>query len=557
MGKSVSTPPVPDYKAAAKEQGVQNVEAARTTARLSNPNMITPFGTQTVTYGTPKFDEAAYNKALQEYQTKGGSYATPVKSDFMKAGPKENVWVGGGDSGGYWEERGGSTFDKKAYEEALAKVGKAPTKEMFTTIENADTPLITQKLTPEAQATLEAQQRVQRALSGLGEQGIATASSVLAKPFNPNLPAIQTEFGEYDRARANTQADTYGLAQREVTADKYGLARGEVPLQYSIDTSNLAAMPINAGTTAQNLILQRLNPTIEAGDVSFRQQLANQGLVPGTEAYDKAFRNREMSKNDLYNQAALQGINLDMAARQQGLNEQLGLGTFANQAQLAGAGLYNQAVGQNFGQGVTANEILNRSIAQNFGQGVTADQLYNQAAAQNFNQQLQAAQFENMAQQQAMQQALGLRNQPINEIAALMSGSQIQLPQFSGYQPTQVQAAPLFNATQAQYQGQLGAANAQNAANSQLTQGLFQLGGAALLAPTGTFSGAAGLFSDRRLKTNIKQVGVADNGLNIYSYNYVWGGPTQLGYMADEVEKIVPEAVGEFNGYKTVNYGMI
>ena len=97
------------------------------------------------------------------------------------------------------------------------------------------------------------------------------------------------------------------------------------------------------------------------------------------------------------------------------------------------------------------------------------------------------------------------------------------------------------------------------------------------MAPAGTFGGLLGAgagaaggaggiasmasalsaFSDRRLKTNIKQIGTADNGLNVYSYNYVWGGPTQLGYMADEVEKLIPEAVGESHGYKTVNYGMI
>jgi hypothetical protein len=242
---------------------------------------------------------------------------------------------------------------------------------------------------------------------------------------------------------------------------------------------------------------------MDQGDTSFKQALANQGLAPGTEAYNAAFRNREMSKNDLYNQAALEGINLDMSARQQGYNELMGQ-----------AGLYNTALGQDFNQGLTR------------------------------------AQFGNTAQQQQLAQDLALRGQPLNEIIGLMSGSQIQLPQFAGYSPSQVAPPPTFAGAQAGYNAQLGAANAQNAANSQLTQGLFQLGGAALLAPTGT-------FSDRRLKTNIKKVGMADNGLNVYSYNYVWGGPTQLGYMADEVEKVVPNAVGESQGFKTVNYEMI
>jgi hypothetical protein len=389
------------------------------------------------------------------------------------------------------------------------------------------------------------------------------------------------------------------------------LAKGTVPLQYSLDTRNLTQMPTNAGINAQQAILSRLNPTIEAGDTSFKQALANQGLAPGTQAFDNAMRNREQSKNDLYTQAALQGINVDMSARQQGLNELNTLGSFGNQAQLAGAGLYNSAVGQNFGQGVTANQLKNASVAQNFGQGVTADQLYNSAVGQNFNQALAAqqannaaqaqqygqnlgagqfsnaaqqqqygqnlnnaqfvntaqqqlynqnannAQFNNQAVQQSLAQQSALRAQPLNEILGLMGGSQIQLPQFQGYQGASVAAAPSYNAVQQQYQSALGQANAQNAANNNSTSGLFSLGSSALMAPAGTFAGIAGLFSDRRLKTDIKQVGTADNGLNIYSYKYVWGGPTQLGYMADEVEKIIPQAVGESNGYKTVNYGMI
>jgi hypothetical protein len=68
-----------------------------------------------------------------------------------------------------------------------------------------------------------------------------------------------------------------------------------------------------------------------------------------------------------------------------------------------------------------------------------------------------------------------------------MGGSQLQLPQFTGYTPAQVAPPPTMAGAQAGYNAQLAAANAQNAANSQLTQGLFQLGGAALLAPTGTF----------------------------------------------------------------------
>ena len=126
----------------------------------------------------------------------------------------------------------------------------------------------------------------------------------------------------------------------------------------------------------------------------------------------------------------------------------------------------------------------------------------------------------------------------------------------------------MLGAANANYQAQLGAYNSQQAGNSGMMGGLLGLGGGILGAvyggPTGAAVGAnigsglgSGLFSDRRLKRDIRRVGTGDHGLSIYSYRYVWGGPAQLGYMADEVEKVAPHAVGEFGGFKTVDYGAI
>ena len=450
MGKSVATPPVPDYKEIAKEQGAQNLVAAQQGSRLSNPNMFTPFGTQTVTYSSPTFDEARYNADLAKYNQ--GNAVN--RADFMR--PSQ-----GGSSGGESDSMyggGGTFFDQAAYDAARQASGAAPDRNAYMT--GGGTPTVTQTLAPDAQAAVDAQMRVQRRLAELGGTAMDNVQSTLSTPFQPTSTEIQKTFADYGRAQN--------------TIDEYGRAMGAVPLTTQIDTSNFSNMPLNAGMTAQNLILQRLDPTIQAGDRSFAQTLANQGLAPGTEAYNTAFRNREMSKNDLYNQAALQGINLDMGARQQQLNEALGIGGFQNQAQLSRANLFNQALGQDY------STALNRAG------------LYNQALGQDFSQGLQRAQFSNQAQQQQLAQDFALRSQPINELASIMSGSQVQLPQFTGYTPAQVAPPPTFAGAQAGYQAQLAAANAQNAANSQLTQGLFSLGGAALLAPTGTFGGLFG-----------------------------------------------------------------
>ena len=63
-------------------------------------------------------------------------------------------------------------------------------------------------------------------------------------------------------------------------------------------------------------------------------------------------------------------------------------------------------------------------------------------------------------------------------------------------------------------------------------------------------------YSDRRLKTNIVKIGQYLNGLNKYSWTYLWG-ENSTGAMADEVEKLIPEAIGMRLGYKTVNYALL
>lgn len=358
--KQPQAPPAPDYTGAAKEQGVANLEAARTSAHLSNPNIYSPYGNQTVTY-------------------------------------------------------------------------------------NGDDPTVTQTLTPEAQAALSSQQRVQGALGGLAEQGIGQAQTILGTPFKYNGPDIQT----------------------------------------NLDMSGVAKMPVNAGTTAQAAILSRLQPQIQQNADANRQRLANQGLVAGGEAYNNEMRNQYQGENDLYTQAALQGLNLDMSANQQG---------------------YNQALG--------------------------------------------SAEFGNQAAGQSLQQQLGLYNQPLNQITALMSGSQIQNPQFQSYTGSNVQPTPIANATN--LQGQY----AQNLYGQQMASYNANQGGIMDLLGSAATAGGMWAASDVRLKSNIVRVGTHPLGIGIYDYD-IFGERTR-GVMAHEVETVMPDAVVTMsNGFKAVNYGAL
>lgn len=65
--------------------------------------------------------------------------------------------------------------------------------------------------------------------------------------------------------------------------------------------------------------------------------------------------------------------------------------------------------------------------------------------------------------------------------------------------------------------------------------------------------------SDRRLKTDIHVVGKLTSGLNVYTFRYSEApAVVHMGVMADEVEKVIPQAVStDDNGYQRVCYGML
>ena len=150
--------------------------------------------------------------------------------------------------------------------------------------------------------------------------------------------------------------------------------------------------------------------------------------------------------------------------------------------------------------------------------------------------------------QQAVQEALTERNQPLNEIGALMSGSQVQMPQFgAGTNQPNLPTVDYAGLVNTNYQNQLGQYQAQMAQRQGILGGLFGLGAAAIKA------------SDKRVKKDIKPVGRL-MGHNLYEYQYKGDrddGRRHVGVMAQEVEKKRPDAVIDIRGTKHVNYGRL
>lgn len=97
--------------------------------------------------------------------------------------------------------------------------------------------------------------------------------------------------------------------------------------------------------------------------------------------------------------------------------------------------------------------------------------------------------MDTQARKDSIAEILAQRQTPLNEINALMSGSQVSNP-FAvpgAAQNSNIAPAPLFGAAQAQGAADMNAYNASAAGNNAMMSGLFSLGSAAMGAPAGGF----------------------------------------------------------------------
>ena len=119
-------------------------------------------------------------------------------------------------------------------------------------------------------------------------------------------------------------------------------------------------------------------------------------------------------------------------------------------------------------QGITQGSEAYSNAMRDFNQG--RNDAFSQARLNAYN----------MAPTQ-MQLASALRNQNLNELNAIRTGSQVTNPTFNAYAQQATTAGPdMLGATKAGYDAQVDAVNANNANSSGFTKGLFGLGTAAM-----------------------------------------------------------------------------
>jgi len=291
-----------------------------------------------------------------------------------------------------------------------------------------------------------------------------------------------------------------------------------------------AGTPFQQYSTDPNAFVAPLNAQQQQGVGNINQQAmaaqpGYQGAMAGTDQAYQGYNAPNYQQGvQAYMNPYLQNAMGSTAAMLQNQNQQ-------QQQQLLGNTIQQGAFGGDRGNIAQAALMGQQNLAMGQTLGQMANQGYQQSA-QNYMQ--------GLAQQGALANQYG--NLAGAAQTAGLQGAQAQLG--AGTLGQQTETA-LYN----QFQQQ-------QAYPFQVAQFLANIaeGTGALSGSTTTQTSPTSFFSDRRLKHDIHRIGETDEGLPIYKFKYKGDDKTNIGFMADEVEKVHPEAVGESHGFKTVDY---
>ena len=299
------------------------------------------------------------------------------------------------------------------------------------------TPLWAQNvnLSPEQQAAYNKDVAMNARLQDVGMQGVDYVQQALNQPLaTPDLATRNVALSDFQKNIADA-----GVLQRNVN-DPQLLQQQVTDALYNQQT-------------------QYLDPQFNQTQAKLENQLANQGITRGSEAWNNAMGDFGRQKQQAYE-----------SARQSAIGQGVGAASTLFGNQLAGGQFVNAAQGQQFGQNQAQLQAYNQALQSAFGEGLTNAQLRNQAIQQDF------------ANAQTLQQ------QPINILNAVRSGAQMQAsqqPQVGVSSPGQLatwSGPDLLGAATAQGQYNQGLYNAQQASSSGMTSGLMGLGSAGIMA---------------------------------------------------------------------------
>ena len=346
------------------------------------------------------------------------------------------------------------------------------------------------QLDPAQQAILDQQNRVSRELSTVAGDQVGRVGETLATPFTyEGMPAGGDAAGvgqtvsnltamtqnPYDLQAGKSFAPTaQGIGAAADAGTQAAITAAE-SFSTPFDYSSAPAAPQADAAARQQVIdslygqaQSRLDPRFEGEQRAMENQLANSGIPRGSEAFSSAMRDFNLGKTDAYQtalNAAIQAggaeqsrlFGIGTQARQNAIAEQNYLRALpaAEQAQLMG--MYGQEQALRQGQFDAMGAVRDREIDEQLRQRqIPMQEMQNLAQAQTGLFGLGDQQRQRVIQEQAY-----LRNLPLNETAALMSGTQIQTPTFGASQPTAIAAPDYAGLTASDYTNRVNAYNTQ------------------------------------------------------------------------------------------------
>jgi hypothetical protein len=239
-------------------------------------------------------------------------------------------------------------------------------------------------------------------------------------------PQLQQNYDAQNALQGKLLGNASNLAANQLNFNN-------APNAPTFDTSGVPKLPTpdaNDLNTVRDSVYQQqtqyLDPQFQQAQSDLENKLANQGIMPGSEAYNREMNNFALQKQKAYGDAR----NSAIQAGGQEQSRLFGIGLNANQA-----GMNNAVTGFNAGM---------------------------------------------QSRQQGVSEAQTLHNSPLNDLSVLRSGPQVSLPNYPGMVGTSVPGVDYMNAANLGYNAQLAKQNADNAQSSNFTNGLFGLGSAAI-----------------------------------------------------------------------------
>lgn len=517
---SPSPPPVPNPIATANAQADANIKGAQASATLSRVNQVTPFGS--LTYSTAQnpnvhkvartsFDEQGYLDANPDV-------AAAVASGSVKSGLDHYNQYGKNEGRGFGEmyvDENGQPVDPLS----------------------ASTTTQTMTLDPRVQKIIDEQLQTSQGLNSSIQSALGRVNNTLGQGINYGaLP----QGGDASSITSGLPAmRQYGVNGAMPTYDDSGVPALQgldfsnlpalssldfsgVPGLKDLDLSHLSAMPTADEGTRQrvtdayyNQERSRLDPQFQQQEDQLRSQLMARGMTEGSEGWRQQLDQFGRTKNDAYSTALNTAIGhggeemqrdftMGMQARQQGLNEaQTGFqDSLAGRQQriseilsaydksLAGR---QQGVAESmdrFNTGLAAHQQGTADVLQRFNTGMTSRQQQSAESqlaanadlaerAQMLNEGLTSFNAHNAQRQQALSEEEQKRALVLNELSALRGGQQVNMPQFQSQPQYNVNPAPIAQAIQNGYQGNLGVYNSEVAQRNAIIAALGNIAGSA------------------------------------------------------------------------------